>query len=552
MNTGLILHTFLGLLLLLVPAGALYLLERKMLKSFGLTIVRMVVQLLVVCLMVWVLIRYNRAWLSLLWLLLMTVYSAWIVVKKCKLLWRKLLPAVGIGLFVGVLVVGLWIMGLVLSVRVFDARWFVPVMALLTAHATAMMIRGLSTYVSALKTDEQQYEFLRGNGASHFQALLPFLRRSLLAVISPTIANLTVLGLTSMPLLLCGILLGGMTPVNAFILMLHMIIGCIAVSVLSLAITLFLADKSLFDKFGKLMLMLALMATVVACTGHKGGETAEVADSQEANGFYATGNAARAEASETGVADASTTGRQAKTVVMYEMPAKLTDRPEQILKRKGYITSYNSRTKTPNWVAWHLTKAHTYGSHQRNQEVFAEDESVKAPRATDNDYYNSRYDRGHMCPAGDNKWDKEAMTQSFLFTNVCPQNHGLNKYEWNDLEILCRDWARKYGAVDIVCGPLYSSEGERFRVGNSTPSQQKTIGRNKVWVPDAFFKVVLCRQGRPKAIGFVYRNEGKKQLMEDAVCSVDEVEAMTGIDFFPSLDDVTERRVEVYASLLEW
>jgi endonuclease G len=552
MNTGLILHTFLGLLLLLVPAGALYLLERKMLKSFGLTIVRMVVQLLVVCLMVWVLIRYNRAWLSLLWLLLMTVYSAWIVVKKCKLLWRKLLPAVGIGLFVGVLVVGLWIMGLVLSVRVFDARWFVPVMALLTAHATAMMIRGLSTYVSALKTDEQQYEFLRGNGASHFQALLPFLRRSLLAVISPTIANLTVLGLTSMPLLLCGILLGGMTPVNAFILMLHMIISCIAVSVLSLAITLFLADKSLFDKFGKLMLMLALMATVVACTGHKGGETAEVADSQEANGFYATGNAARAEASETGVADASTTGRQAKTVVMYEMPAKLTDRPEQILKRKGYITSYNSRTKTPNWVAWHLTKAHTYGSHQRNQEVFAEDESVKAPRATDNDYYNSRYDRGHMCPAGDNKWDKEAMTHSFLFTNVCPQNHGLNKYEWNDLEILCRDWARKYGAVDIVCGPLYSSEGERFRVGGGTPSQQKTIGRNKVWVPDAFFKVVLCRQGRPKAIGFVYRNEGKKQLMEDAVCSVDEVEAMTGIDFFPSLDDVTERRVEASASLLEW
>ena len=99
MNTGLILHTVLGLLLLLIPAGALYLLERKMLKSFGLTIVRMVVQLLVVCLMVWALIRFNRAWLSLLWWLLMAVYAAWIVVKRCKLLWRKLLPAVGVGLF---------------------------------------------------------------------------------------------------------------------------------------------------------------------------------------------------------------------------------------------------------------------------------------------------------------------------------------------------------------------------------------------------------------------------------------------------------------------
>ena len=97
---------------------------------------------------------------------------------------------------------------------------------------------------------------------------------------------------------------------------------------------------------------------------------------------------------------------------------------------------------------------------------------MKAPRATDRDYFNSRYDRGHMCPAGDNKWDKEAMAQSFLFTNICPQNHGLNKYEWNDLEMLCREWARKYGAVDIVCGPLFSTSG-----------QQKTIGRNKVLYP---------------------------------------------------------------------
>ena len=226
---------------------------------------------------------------------------------------------------------------------------------------------------------------------------------------------------------------------------------------------------------------------------------------------------------------------------MYEMPAPLKDRPEQILKRKGYTTSYNSKTKNPNWVAWHLTKSHTYGSFQRKDEMFTVDEDAKGGRATDNDYYNSRYDRGHMCPAGDNKWDKQAMEQSFLFTNICPQNHGLNKYEWNDLEILCRDWAREYGAIDIVCGPIYNQK-----------SEQKTIGRNKVWVPDAFFKVVLCRQGNPKAIGFIYRNEGVKQRMEDAVYTVDEIEQLTGMDFFPALDDKTEDRIEAKASLSEW
>ena len=300
-------------------------------------------------------------------------------------------------------------------------------------------------------------------------------------------------------------------------------------------------------KKGNIWLVMALTATLLACKGKTWMETAEPVDAQDRHEFYASGNVAKAESSE-----AQADRQRAKTVVMYEMPAPLKDRPEQILRRKGYTVSYNSETRNPNWVAWHLTKSHTYGSFQRHHEVFTEDTDVKAPRATDSDYYNSRYDRGHMCPAGDNKWDKQAMMESFLFTNVCPQNHGLNKYEWNRLEIVCRDWAKTYGAVDIVCGPIYSSKADRYRVGKSSQNAQKTIGRNKVWVPDAFFKVVLCRQGRPKAIGFIYRNEGVKQLVEEAVCTVDKVEELTGIDFFPALDDKIERVVESDVSLSDW
>ena len=259
-----ILHTILGLLLLLIPAGALYLLERKMLQTFAVSVARMVVQLLVLCLVVWGLIRIDSPWLLILWLVAISVYSGWIVQRRCRNQGDRsrdsgqnhgpvpLIP-VSVGLLVGVAFCSLWILALALPVRVFAARWFVPVTALLMGHSTTMMIRGLNTYVSALKADEQQYEFLRGNGQSHFKALKPFLRRSLLAVISPTVVNLSVLCLTSMPLLLCGIFLGGMTPINAFVLMLHMTVGCIAASVLSLAITVFLADRSLFDKFGKLL-----------------------------------------------------------------------------------------------------------------------------------------------------------------------------------------------------------------------------------------------------------------------------------------------------------
>ena len=278
------------------------------------------------------------------------------------------------------------------------------------------------------------------------------------------------------------------------------------------------------------VLLLALTALVLACQSNKGGEAAQK------DGLYGSQTSVKALTAEEQAAV-----KKAKVVRLYEIPAPLKDRPEQILHRKGYTVSYNNATRNPNWVAWHLTKSHTYGSAKRNDEVFTEDVSVSRPRAIDADYYNSRYDRGHMCPAGDNKWDKEAMAQSFLFTNVCPQNHGLNKYEWNDLEMLCRDWAREYGAIDVVCGPVYSSS-----------DQQKTIGKNRVWVPDAFFKVVLCRQGKAKAIGFLYRNEGKKQPMADAVCTVDDVERLTGLDFFPELDDATENRIEATATLSDW
>jgi endonuclease G len=237
----------------------------------------------------------------------------------------------------------------------------------------------------------------------------------------------------------------------------------------------------------------------------------------------------------------STCEVERQEIKQYELPAPLKDRPEQLLRRTGYTASYNSDTRCPNWVACHLTKAHTGGRVQRSAELFTEDGSVAKPRATNDDYYNSRYDRGHMCPAGDNKWDAKAMQESFLLTNVCPQNHGLNKYEWNDVEKLCRQWAQRYGAVDVVCGPLYEPK-----------VQPRFIGRNKVRVPDAFFKVVLCRQGTPKAIGFVFRNHGKKMSVAEAACTVDDVERLTGIDFFPQLEDKVERVVEARSDFTAW
>lgn len=214
--------------------------------------------------------------------------------------------------------------------------------------------------------------------------------------------------------------------------------------------------------------------------------------------------------------------------------------PEQMLRRTGYTASYNKATKLPNWVAWHLTADRTTGPAKRSGVDFQADMDVPAPRAEDSDYYGSGYDRGHMCPAADNKYSEKAMEESFLFTNMCPQNGNLNRGDWNEMEQACRRWAKEYGGVYIVCGPILYK------------GKHKTIGKNKVVVPEAFFKVVLRTGENPKAIGFIYKNAEGNRPKGDYVNTVDEVERITGIDFFPELPDDVENKVEATADIADW
>lgn len=241
---------------------------------------------------------------------------------------------------------------------------------------------------------------------------------------------------------------------------------------------------------------------------------------------------------EAGACDASAGAAEADDKLVMQTSPKGT--PEQILKRTGYVVSYNKTTLLPNWVAWHLTAERTEGSAKRSGVDFAEDTEVPEPRATDWDYYNSGYDRGHMCPAADNKWSKKAMEESFLFTNMCPQNGNLNRGDWNEMEMACRKWAKKYGDLYIVCGPILYK------------GKHKTIGKNKVVVPEAFFKVVLRTGDDPQAIGFIYKNTSGNRPKDSYVNTVDEVERITGIDFFPSLPDDVEKNVEATADIANW
>ena len=138
-----------------------------------------------------------------------------------------------------------------------------------------------------------------------------------------------------------------------------------------------------------------------------------------------------------------------------------------------------------------------------------------------------------MAPAGDMKWSKKAMEESFYMSNICPQDHNLNTKSWNNLEMKSREWARRYGKVYIVCGPIYNGKRNEY------------IGEHRVKVPDAFFKVILINESNKQcAIGFLFENEAGERPLKEYIVSVDQIEKTTGMDFFSALPDDVENRLE--------
>ena len=223
-----------------------------------------------------------------------------------------------------------------------------------------------------------------------------------------------------------------------------------------------------------------------------------------------------------------------------EIPGKIKDRTERVIVHKGYTVSYNADWKIPNWVAYELTDVEVAGEEPRAKKFVPDPMVPKYESATTDDYKNSGWDRGHMAPAADMKWHPQAMKESFYLSNVCPQNRNLNAGVWKDLEEQVRDLAAQKGHIYVVCGPIVSSD-------------YQTIGENKVVVPSAFFKVLLQEEdGKVYTIGFVYENVAGRRPMSTYAMTVDEVEELTGIDFFPSLPDKIEKKVEAEVDFTKW
>lgn len=223
----------------------------------------------------------------------------------------------------------------------------------------------------------------------------------------------------------------------------------------------------------------------------------------------------------------------------YYLPAQGDD---PIYAHKHFYLAYDEDTEQAAWVAYELNLSHLNASKVSRTDYFSQDPAIRTGSAHYEDYRGSGFTRGHLVPAADRAYSREAMDETFLMSNISPQKYHFNGGIWRELEEATRDWARMNDRLIVVSGPIFQ---------NPNPTR---IGRNDVAVPDLFFKVLVdIDEPDVKGIGFIIPNEKSDQPLTSYMVSIDEVESLTGLDFNANLlTSALEDSVEHAISKDDW
>lgn len=231
----------------------------------------------------------------------------------------------------------------------------------------------------------------------------------------------------------------------------------------------------------------------------------------------------------------------------YGFPGPVSD----IANRSALISSYDRRTRNPQWVVEHMTpESLAQRGGDRKHSVFVEDDSVPPKfRGLLKDYFRSGYDRGHQVPAADAKWSQKAMDETFYLTNICPQvGEGFNRDYWAHFEDFCRRLTGRYPSVRIVTGPLYLPRKDP--VDNKWYVKYEMIGSPpSIAVPTHFYKVIFAEDGKAGgnvAIGaFVLPNAPipNQKPITDFEVPVEAVERASGLEFATKLPVARRKRL---------
>jgi endonuclease G len=215
---------------------------------------------------------------------------------------------------------------------------------------------------------------------------------------------------------------------------------------------------------------------------------------------------------------------------------------------------YDETHEQAAWVAHIILPDVTTGTVGRTND-FRPDPKVATGTAVEADYFlkylqpdstfeydGFGYDRGHLAPSADFRWSRQALSESYFYSNMSPQVADFNREAWAELEALLRGYL--YENPDVQ---LYVVTGPVLEDGLSVIERSV----NKVSIPDRYFKVALdLENGR--GIGFIMPNEKISYPLESFAVPIDQVEEVTGLDFFNQLEDAREESLEKTLDKSAW
>lgn len=236
-------------------------------------------------------------------------------------------------------------------------------------------------------------------------------------------------------------------------------------------------------------------------------------------------------------------------------PADATN--EHLIHQREWVTWYDDDLRVPIWVAYELTKADAK-KHLERLDCFRKD-----PRLNDGaasiceDYEEPIFDRGHMAPSADMSRGRLAQTNSFIFSNMTPQHDRFNRGIWARFEDRVRKWAIASDGVYVVTGAVFDKDGDGQRDADNDVDLVSPT--NRVGIPTAFYKIIL--HVRPS--GFIdtisillpHTDENigaTNSYLSSHIVTIDEIEGLTGIDFFPGLPDDLETATESFEAAGLW
>lgn len=220
------------------------------------------------------------------------------------------------------------------------------------------------------------------------------------------------------------------------------------------------------------------------------------------------------------------------------------DNPDDLLIYRGFVVNFNKKHKAPNWCIHKLTFDQIRPIPDREEaerlDRFRVDKNRRdkvriKDQAKHKNYTNSGFDRGHMTPAGDFIWDQELKDETFFITNITPQTPDFNQTIWVDLEGKIRELVKKEEKDHfVITGAVYAS----------IKAKNRGMSKRHIGIPSGFYKIVFDGNDRVYCWYIPHTFAYPDYRLPDYRVSVDEIEKLTGEDFFEKLSDDKEDVME--------